>query len=335
MTVLWAIFGVMLIAGVLLVCWPIYRHQKRLSAPLLLGAISVIAISGCLYALIGAPGKPSGAAVEPSVDDMVTNLAARLAGNPEDVAGWKMLGRSYLQQQQFDQAVAAYEQALEREGGSNGQTLADLGEAVLMQQDDRVVGRAAELFEASLAVTPDNPKALFYGGIAAIERNDPTLAAARWEALLAQSPPENVQAILRQRISEWRGAKPLVDGDASMSTAVNSAALTAKISISAEALAALPGNASVFVIARDPAQPSPPIAVARRTLQELPATVTLTDADAMIPGRTIGQFTTIELIVRASASGDPLPANGDWFGSMQFDLPAEGTIDIVIANRVD
>ena len=89
------------------------------------------------------------------------------------------------------------------------------------------------------------------------------------------------------------------------------------IGVSAAARAALPADASVFVIARDPAQPSPPIAVSRRRLADLPAQVALGDRDAMIPGRNLSAFDTFEIVVRASASGNPTEASGDWFGTRE------------------
>ena len=168
------------------------------------------ALSAALYSQIGNPGLDSGrgenvAGEVPDIQQMVNSLAARLQGNPDDLAGWKMLGRSYLQLQNFPGAVAAFEKAVEMESAQNGQTLADLGEAVLMTDQTTLLGRAGQLFENALALTPDNPKALFYSGMAAVQRGDNALAAERWEALLATSPPENVQNILRQRIAELRG----------------------------------------------------------------------------------------------------------------------------------
>lgn len=322
---LWILFGVMLVAGALFVTWPMFRQDQKLTLGLGIAAAAVLSISAGFYILLGSPATPSGADAMPSVEDMVASLEQRLKENPEDLSGWKMLGRSAMQMREFGRAVNAFEQASRIEGGNNGQTLADLGEAVLLEQGDRVAGRAAELFEASLAVTPNNPKALFYGGIAAIERGDRSGAADRWEALLALSPPPEVQEILRQRITEWRaepGAAPV--------TAAADIAVSVEVSVSESANAALDGNESVFVIARDPRQPSPPIAVARRKASELPVVVTLTDANAMIPGRLLSQFQNIEIVVRASASGNPIAETGDWFGSQQLDLSTTSTVGIVI-----
>lgn len=328
---LWIVFAAMLLAGALFVCWPLYRVQRRLTPGLALGAVGVLAMTGTLYTLIGSPGAPSGPAAVPSVDEMVAALDRRLQEDPSDIAGWKMLGRSYVQLGDYGRAVAAFEKALTREGSNDAQTLADLGEAVVLQQEGRVEQRASALFEAALAAAPNNSKALFYGGIAARRRNEPELAAERWEALLALAPPPEVQEILRARIAEWRGEPPPAAAPAAADAA---RAVTVNVTLSEAARAALDDSVTVFVIARDPAQPSPPVAATRRKVAELPAEVALSDADAMIPGRLLSQFDTLEIVVRASLSGQPMSAVGDWFGSAQVDMTAVNDIDIEIGRQV-
>jgi cytochrome c-type biogenesis protein CcmH/NrfG len=53
-----------------------------------------------------APSEPL-----PGVDDMIAKLKARLDQNPADVKGWKMLGWSYLNTGQPNEAARAYEEA--------------------------------------------------------------------------------------------------------------------------------------------------------------------------------------------------------------------------------
>ncbi len=336
---LWIVFAVMLLAGALFVCWPLYRQERRLTPGIALGAVGVLALSGVLYTLIGTPDAPSATAggAVPSVEEMVAGLDKRLRENPDDVEGWKMLGRSYLQLGRFDRAVEAFEQALEREDGRNPQTLAELGEAVVLGQEGRIDGRSNALFEAALAAAPTNSKALFYGGIAAVQRDERDLAADRWEALLALSPPPEVQEILRLRIAEWRG-EPLAAADPAADPAAASAgagSVTVNLTLSGAARAAREDTTTVFVIARDPARPSPPIAATRRKVSELPASVALSDADAMIPGRLLSQFDRLEIVARASLSGEPIASAGDWFGSAEVDTTAENGVDIEIGRLVE
>lgn len=314
----------MLLAGALFVCWPLYRHRQRLTPGLALGAVGILSLSAVLYTVIGSPGTPSGPGELPSIDEMVTSLSERLENNPDDVDGWKMLGRSYVQLSRFDDAIAAFEQALERGSSTDAQALADLAEAIIMKQEGSAAGRAGELIESALAAAPANSKALFYGGIAAIQRNDPSLAADRWEALLALSPPEEIRPILQQRIAEWRGA----------AAGVPPARVSVNVTLSETARASLDDSVTVFIIARDPSRPGPPVAAERRKAGELPATIELTDADAMIPGRNLSQFPRLEIVARASLSGQPAEQPGDWFGSAAIDVGPETTVDVEIGEQV-
>jgi cytochrome c-type biogenesis protein CcmH len=306
---IWFLFGVMLLAAALCVAWPLYRHERRLLSPgLAAGVGTVLLLSAVLYSRIGTPVPPAA----PDVGEMIASLEGRLANEPDNLEGWKMLGRSHMQLENFAEAVRAYARAVELESGTNAQTLADLGEALLNSDSDSITGRAGELFENAVAVGPDNPKALFFGGIAAVARGDADLAADRWEALLAQSPPPEVQAILRERIAAWRGQG---SGNAvPASAATGEAVVRVAVSMSEDARQAIGPDATVYIIARDPAQPSPPIAAVRRKAGELPLSVALGDADSMIPGRLLSSFDRLEIVARASLSGQPLEQAGDWYG---------------------
>jgi len=316
----WLSLVVMCLLATLFVAWPLYRRHKRLSPMIGTAVVAIIAVSAGLYALQGSPElKSASIGGVPNIEEMVAGLAARLESEPDDVAGWTMLGRSYMNLNNFAGAVDAYEQAVALESSQNAQTLVGLGEAILARDDGRIEGRTSALFESALALEPNNATALFYGGIGALNRGNKALAADRWEILLGLNPPPEIQQVLVQRIAEWRGEPMPVQ-----STAVepSGAVVTADISVSAAAAASLPADATVFIIARDPAQPSPPIAVTRRRLAELPDAVALADSDSMIPGRSLSGFAEFELIARVSLSGQPIEQSGDWFGA-QIVKPAE------------
>lgn len=328
---LWILIAVMLAVAVLIVSVPLYRGEKRLSLTVVTTILVVTALSAGLYSQIGSPNRTATTVAEdqlPDVGEMVSSLAQRLQENPGDLAGWKMLGRSYFNLRNFPGAVAAFERAVELENGANSQTLTDLGEAILYDDGSAIVGRAGDLFENALVLTPNDPKALFYGGMAAIQRGDPELGAERWEALLATSPPPNVQEILREQIAELRGVP------AQAAPVAPASSIAVDLSLGADALAANLEDTTVFIIARDPAQPSPPVAAVRRRLSELPVVVSIGDADAMIPGRVPSGFTQLEIIARVSLTGQPIAASGDWYGDAIVDTTNTGSVQITINQQV-
>jgi cytochrome c-type biogenesis protein CcmH len=256
---IWIALGLLLLAATLVVAWPLYRRQRRLTPPIVGSVVTILAVSAVVYTQIGTPVPPD---VPASIDAMVTSLAARLEENPEDIEGWTMLGRSYTQLQRYQEAQAAFQRAVDLESGGNAQTLADLGEAMLLSEGGRLTEGAGQLFDNAVALEPNNPKALFYGGIAAIERGNRALAADRWEALLALSPPPEIREILQQRVAEWRGETLTAAPGAAVDE--SRAVVTARVSLSEQAAAKVAQDATVFIIARDPEQPSPPVAVTRR-----------------------------------------------------------------------
>ena len=321
---IWLILGTMLLAAAIVVAWPLLQHEKRLSLQSISAVVVVLALSAGLYATIGSPQEKSAGSELASIEDMVAGLDQRLRDNPDDLAGWKMLGRTYFQLRDYDNAIQAFERAVQLEPASNGQTLVDLGEAIWMQDPTTLTGRAGELFENAIATSPNNAKALFYSGLVAVERGERFLAADRWETLLALSPPEGIQEILQQRIVELRGEEMPVQ-EVSAGPIVS-----ATIELAPAAKKAVDSNATVFIIARDPAQPSPPIAALRRRVAELPAVVALSDSDAMMPGRLLSGFSELEIIARVSLSGQPVALPGDWYGAKTVRPAESGDISIII-----
>ena len=330
---LWITFGVMCLLAVLFVAWPLYRRENTLSPLIAVSVVLVVALSAGIYAYQGSPGIESGTATTaPDVDEMIASLAGRLESNPDDVAGWQMLGRSYMTLGNYAGAAAAFRRAVDLTSSGDAQSLVSLGEAMLARDDSRIDGEVSALFESALALEPNNATALFYGGIGALNRGNKELAAKRWEILLGLNPPPEIQQILVQRIAEWRGEPP--PAMASPAAERPGVVVSASVSVSATAASSLPAEATVFIIARDPAQPSPPIAVTRRLLSELPNVVELADSDSMIPGRTLSSFPEVELIARVSLSGQPVAQPGDWFGS-EIVKPAENnSVTLSIATQV-
>lgn len=332
----WVVLVALCLIALLFVAWPLYRNAQRLTPLLASVIVFTVAVSAGLYNHVGSPEVPSGRSGE-SLEDMASvmaSLEARLAENPDDLKGWQMLARSNMSLQRFDAAVAAYERVMQLEDGRNAQTLVDLALAILSRDGTAIEGRTAALIEGALALDPNNPAALFYSGVAAANQGDTELAASRWEILLGLNPPPEIRTILEQRIAEWRGepfepASPSVaaqlpsdhppiesSAEAQVPAADPNAVVTARVALSESAIQAIGVDANVFVIARDPAQPSPPIAVSRVRVSELPAMVALGDAQSMVAGRALSAFDEFELLARVSLSGSPAASSGDWFGSL-------------------
>jgi len=330
---LWIVFAVLTLVAIGFVVTPLFRQQQKLTPIIIVAIVVVVGISAGLYQRSGTPDAPPGGSELAAVDDMLVDLSRRLDNDPDDLEGWVLLGRSYMSVGNFEGAIAAFERAIELDGGEDATTLVSLGESLLAGTGGAIEGRIASLFESALEIDENNPQALFYGGIGAFNREDPELAAVRWERLLGLNPPAEIEGILHQRIAEWRGESvaampadhppittmpepeetpaPVLQPDVILSVDVSVAESTN-----------LPTGAIAFLIARDPAQPSPPIAVKRLNVSELPTTVNLADSDSMMAGRALSGFDEVELLARVSMSGERTQQSGDWIG-VQVVKPAE------------
>jgi cytochrome c-type biogenesis protein CcmH len=261
-------------AGVVFAVWPFLRDNSRSFGMVAAAVLFVVASSAGLYAMLGSPGLQNQALThggEPGSDmiEVVEALAKRLEGNPDDVGGWRMLGKSYMSLNNYPRAVAAFERVVELEDGRSAQGLVELGEALLAAEGGQTMPqRAMSLFENALAIEPNNQAALFWGGLGAVNRGDTSLAADRWERLLGTNPPEDIRDVIEQRVAEWRGEPAPPTAAAAQQPAESETApepapleagaiVSASIALSEAAQSALPADATVFVIARDPSQPSP------------------------------------------------------------------------------
>lgn len=125
------------------------------------------------------------------VDDMVEGLAARLAVNPEDLQGWRMLARSYGVLARQEDAANAWREALVLSEGA-AEDWRGLAIALMEQRaPDNANGPAIkEAFEEVLLQSPQDPMALYFLGAAAKEQDDTARARELWTRLRRQVPDD-------------------------------------------------------------------------------------------------------------------------------------------------
>jgi len=245
-----------------------------------------------------------------------------------------MLGRSYLALERTDDAVRAYGHAHQLDADDPDAALG-LGEALSLQAGGNITPDAALLFDQVVKRSPDNPKALLYSGFAAASRGDAATARARWQALKDMHPPEQIEKMLDARMAELgpdgavagTGAAPASPAPASAATA---AAATVNISIAPALKARLTQEAPLFVFARDPGAQGPPLAAKRLTIAAIGTQIQLTSADSMIPSRVLVNGRKVSITARVSFSGQPLPAKGDLYGELTYDVGHDGVRNLVI-----
>ena len=142
------------------------------------------------------------------IEANVAALAKKLEQNPNDVAGWTMLGRSYTSLEKYSEASAAYKKAVELKS-DDADLLADYAFTLAMANGRKLAGEPTEIIKRALKINPEDPKVLELAGSAAFEANEFEQAINHWEKLLKKTSadPEISQA-LKERIAEARSHLP-------------------------------------------------------------------------------------------------------------------------------
>jgi len=333
--------ALLLLAALLVVGIPLLRRTPQSAAApwtALAAALVLVAGSAALY-LTWSNWSWRAAPAADSPQTMVAHLARRLEHNPNDLSGWLMLGRSYLVLQEYPLALRAFERAERLSGGTNADALTGQAEALALQDDEELAGRAARLIDRALAIDPGSGQALFLGALVALRRGELPLARERLEKLLALNPPANLRGMLEQQVAAIdaqlaggaaapataSGARPTTPGS---SAAGIVAAVHVRVTL-APSLGANTGDAPLFVFVRNPGAAGPPLAV-KRLASHFPQEVELTNADAVIPGHSFAPGSSVQVIARIARSGNPIGASGDPYGEVAYKVGQDRVLGLVI-----
>jgi cytochrome c-type biogenesis protein CcmH len=322
---------------------PLLRDKKHR----LIGAVAALLVAGAaagLYPMWSnwdwhAPPAPAPASAGPDVVAMVAKLEQHLRDDPNDLAGWLMLGRSYTALQRLDAAVSAYERAHQIDTKSAEAALG-LGEALSLRAGGEITPPASQLFEEAITLAPNNPKALLYGGFAAATRGERALARSRWQTLKDMDPPPQIMQMLDTRIAELgpvgeTGTNASPAGTSASAEGSAAARVTVNIRIAPSLKSRLKPEAPLFVFAREPGGQGPPLAAKRLTGAAIGTQIQLSAADSMMPGRVLVAGKHVSITARVSFSGQPTPAAGDLYGEVGYDVGRDGALDLVIDRVAD
>jgi cytochrome c-type biogenesis protein CcmH len=326
-------------AAAMVVALPLLRDKRTR----VVGAVAAVLVAGAAAALYPLwsnwdwRAPPPQAAAGPDVLAMVAKLEKHLQDQPDDVTGWLMLGRSDVALERLDDAVNAYDHAYQL--GKSADAALGLGEAISLRAGGQVTPAAAKLFEEALLLAPSNPKGLLYGGFAAAARGDRALARARWQALKDLNPPPNIVQMLDERIAQLGpmpgGTNPSPAGTSTSDEGSAAAQVTVNISISPALKSRLTSEAPLFLFAREPGAQGPPLAAKRLTSAAIGTQVRLSAADSMMPGRVLTAGKRVSVTARVSFSGAPLPAAGDLYGELSYEVGQDGVLNLVIDRVAD
>lgn len=253
-------------------------------------------------------------------------IRKRLQMEPEDGQGWMYLGRIWMALDQQDQAFAAYEKAIHyAPGDSNVRT--NYARALMASDDKGRLQSARQLLSSLLQDEPDNSNLVLMLAVVAGRLGDEAVLASNLSKLDGLLPADNPLMVqLQSRLTQLRGETPESASEAQQLTGFN-----IEISISDELAAKLPENGFLFVFAQDANSDNRmPAAVLRMPLSTLPATVTLTQENAMTPNYSLAQLSEVKLMARVSADQEAPAVTGDLEGVMNSEVVQGNILDATI-----
>lgn len=310
----------MTLAAVALVVVPLFREESS-PAPVaaVMTALAIPVAVMLLYASLSSypwvAGSGAGAGARPAAADTaeISALKRQLARTPDDAEGWVSLGNSYVAAERFAEARDAYQQAM-KTGASSDEVRLAYAEASILDDRNALAGEAGRIVEDVLSRHPDSPKVLWYGGMAALARGDAAAARARWGKLLELSPPPAVRHVIEEQLAAAGASPPQGVGRQEAPAAAGATKIAVHVTVEPGLASRIRPGATLFLFARAPGGAGPPLAVVRRERPTLPIDLEISDADSMVPGRTMAGLPEVQLTARMANDGQALATAGDVFG---------------------
>ena len=255
-----------------------------------------------------------------TVEEMTAHLEQAVKDQPDSAEAWYFLGRTYMNQERPSDAAKAFARVVEL-AGRQPELLGQWAQAQYFAGDRQWSEQLQALTDEALQADPQELTSLGLLGIAAYEEGRYQDAVRFWEQLVAALPENDPSreairgGIERARQQVDGGSGNAEAGQAPAAASTQAAALQIQVQLDPKVAETVSPEDSVFVFARAVNGPPVPLAAKRLTVGDLPATVTLSDADAMVPSLKISSVEQVTVMARVSRTGDA--TKGEWMGQSE------------------
>ncbi len=259
------------------------------------------------------PGLATGGSNSiPEINDLLLQLEQRIAEQPDNPRGWELAARTYMSLERYEEAEHAYSR-LNQLVPRNPDFLSAWADATIMLDDNSYSSNASALVEQALEISPNHQNSLWIAALGASSLEQYDRALSHLESLRSQvaDEPDTVEQLDRL-ISYNRGLAGYSLETANESQQALGKVINVTVNVDSHLVGNLDGSEVIFVIARSKNGPPAPLAVSTHRLEELPVTVSLSSAQAMIANMNIDLFDEIEVLARISRNGTPQAQPGDY-----------------------
>ncbi|WP_137817365.1 c-type cytochrome biogenesis protein CcmI [Pseudomonas sp. 2FG] len=250
-----------------------------------------------------------------TVEEMTARLEQAVKAQPDSAEAWYFLGRTYMAQDRAADAASAFERAVGL-AGRQPELLGQLAQALYFAKGKKWSAELQALTDEALQANPEEVTSLGLLGIAAFEDKRFKDAIGFWERLAVLLPAGDASRSAIEggieRARERLAAGETLPEPAALATV---AALKVRVELAPALQGKVQPTDTVFVFARAASGPPMPLAVKRLTVADLPAEVSLSDSDAMMPQLKLSNFPQVLLVARVSRAGNAKA--GEWIGRSQ------------------
>ncbi|NLY14153.1 MAG: c-type cytochrome biogenesis protein CcmI [Gammaproteobacteria bacterium] len=249
-----------------------------------------------------------------TIEEMIQRLEDTVRLQPESVDAWYFLGRTYMSEQRPKEAAHAYEKAIELVG-RQPDLLGQRAQALYFANGNQWSAELQGLVDEALRQDPNEATSLGLIGIAAFEAQRFQDAIDAWTQLAKGLNPQDpsyqaIQTGIERARTALAQSPAGAQSQAPKVAAVNTDEyqLVIEVALSEDIAQQVAATDVVFVFARADSGPPMPLAAKRLSVAELPARITLTDADSLLPNVKLSSVARLQLKASISSDGDAMQA---------------------------
>ncbi len=249
-------------------------------------------------------------------------IEKRAAQRPDNIYYWILLAKRAVQQNDLSSAQFYYAQAI-KASPEDSYLLAQYAELTFMLADSQFTDEVNRAIGKAFAIDSSNPTVLGLKGIQAFETEQWQLAITYWQEasrLMEQGSP--TATALKAGIA--RAQKRLgIEPEQQLSPQV-------EITLSIDKAIQFDPNQTVFVALVATSGAPMPLAAKKLRAGDLPTTITLSNADAVMEGYNLSTVNEVKAVARLSQSGSATPQAGDWEAAVQQIEIASGKYSLAL-----
>ncbi|GAB4391755.1 MAG: hypothetical protein Tsb005_02910 [Gammaproteobacteria bacterium] len=255
---------------------------------------------------------------------IIERMQAILKAHPQSVQGWYLLARLYVSQQNYQQAVLAFARANTLEP-NNIDILEQYAQALFLAEKQTINTRLQQVLAQIVQLQPNNILVTNLQALAAFHQQNYLQAIQLWQTLLTQVPPgSNDAAGLTSIIHQAQQQLAMIP---------HANALAVKVQLALGIRPKVPLESAVFIYAKAAKGLDIPLAVVKKQVRDLPLTVYLSDALAMLPTQKLSQYENIYIYAKIAENGQADQLSPYVARSKLIKLNQQTDVVLIISNK--